>query len=360
MRKKWGIVLIIAIISMLAIFAGCKNDAVKTAGDSDVTGNESCEQEIMKTVNGKEISGTDEHLTLFPMVGAGFVAPDEWMGNICIFPLATEESFYIVLQPEEKMTALENMTEEEMSSLDFEEYFSHGVDFLKVFYVEDEKNDAAVKKESEGYAECDRIGKYQGRTYYMAYNKDIRKLKEGDTSFSEADLKSFDEIASYIDEIKENIVLFTPEKEEEAFEADAFKSFEAKDMNGKKVTQNIFADYDLTMVNIWATWCGPCVSEIPDLADLAENLPQNVNMITICTDADENRELAEEILTEAKAGFMTIAGDENLKNTLLKDVVSYPTTVFIDKNGNFVGNSLLGAYSAEEYKKEITARTENI
>ena len=42
-------------------------------------------------------------------------------------------------------------------------------------------------------------------------------------------------------------------------------SFEIVDLNGDTVTQDIFKDYDITMINIWATWCGPCRSELPEI-----------------------------------------------------------------------------------------------
>ena len=50
-------------------------------------------------------------------------------------------------------------------------------------------------------------------------------------------------------------------------------SFSTYDMQLQPVTEEIFAPYDLTMVNIWATWCGYCVREMPELAKLKDMLP---------------------------------------------------------------------------------------
>ncbi|MCI6809084.1 MAG: redoxin domain-containing protein, partial [Spirochaetia bacterium] len=44
--------------------------------------------------------------------------------------------------------------------------------------------------------------------------------------------------------------------------------FSAKDINNKNITSEIFEDAELTMINIWGTFCGPCIKEMPDLAQL--------------------------------------------------------------------------------------------
>lgn len=47
--------------------------------------------------------------------------------------------------------------------------------------------------------------------------------------------------------------------------------FSAKDINNKNITSEIFEDAELTMINIWGTFCGPCIKEMPDLAQLNKN-----------------------------------------------------------------------------------------
>ena len=48
--------------------------------------------------------------------------------------------------------------------------------------------------------------------------------------------------------------------------------FSLEDINGEVYTQEMFAEYDLTMVNVFATWCSPCVKEIPDLEKLHQEM----------------------------------------------------------------------------------------
>jgi len=123
--------------------------------------------------------------------------------------------------------------------------------------------------------------------------------------------------------------------------------FTTTDMDGNTVTEEIFADYDLTMVNVWATWCGYCVDEMPDLAKLKDMLPENINLITVCDDADVEPELAQRILQESGANFQTLKITEDMYNSLLAYVYSFPTTFFLDSRGVPVVQPIMGVPSLE-------------
>lgn len=45
-------------------------------------------------------------------------------------------------------------------------------------------------------------------------------------------------------------------------------NFDCKDLKGNRVTEEIFKDYSLTMINVWGTFCSPCVGEMPDIEKL--------------------------------------------------------------------------------------------
>lgn len=140
-----------------------------------------------------------------------------------------------------------------------------------------------------------------------------------------------------------------------------FGAFVSDTINGERVSSGIFADYDLTMVNIWATWCPPCVAEMGELQELyisLENSGYNVNMITICDDASSNLKLAKEILDANNATFTTIIADANIKSTIISRYNSFPTTVFVDSNGDIVGAPVVGAPRnvVETYTSEILGR----
>ena len=126
-------------------------------------------------------------------------------------------------------------------------------------------------------------------------------------------------------------------------------SFSTYDMQLQPVTEEIFAPYDLTMVNIWATWCGYCVQEMPELAKLKDMLPENVNLITICDDATTETELAFTILQESGAtNFQTLMGTQEIYDQFLYQVYAFPTTFFLDSQGNPVGQPIVGVPDLED------------
>lgn len=127
-----------------------------------------------------------------------------------------------------------------------------------------------------------------------------------------------------------------------ALAQEGLTAFETQDIsdpaNPVTVTQEIFAPYDITMVNIWATWCGYCVDEMPALAELKEKLPENVNLISICDDAADNPELVNQILTTTGAtNFATLLPTDDMYQQLLGQVYSFPTTFYLDSKGEAIG-----------------------
>lgn len=126
-------------------------------------------------------------------------------------------------------------------------------------------------------------------------------------------------------------------------------SFTATDVEGNTVTEEILADYDLTMVNVWATWCGFCIEEMPAFADLKNSLPENVNLITICEDASIEPELTQQILEASGANFTTLAATADMfYGGMLSNVYAFPTTMFLDSEGKPVGEDVVGVPSLDD------------
>ena len=125
-------------------------------------------------------------------------------------------------------------------------------------------------------------------------------------------------------------------------------NFSAKTMSGKTFTQDNFKDYDMTIINVWSTTCMYCLEEMEGLEILYEKLPDNVNFITICTDAGFDMDLAQTILTKKGATFETLIGNKDLNNGLLQNLIGTPTTVFVDSAGKLVGKAMVGAPCTED------------
>ena len=120
-------------------------------------------------------------------------------------------------------------------------------------------------------------------------------------------------------------------------------SFTAVTLDGKAFNEQDLSGADLTMINIWSTTCGPCLREMPELAELEKSLPDNVNLITFCFDASANPESVREVLSEAGFEGITLTeGDGDLESLLLS-IQYVPTSVFVDSNGNQVGQAIIGA-----------------
>lgn len=127
----------------------------------------------------------------------------------------------------------------------------------------------------------------------------------------------------------------------------SFPAFSTKDLNGNVVTQDIFAKKRLTVVNVWGTFCPPCIGEMPELGAWAREMPEDVQIIGLICDvsgADDQKQLdlARKITTEARADFVNIYPDEALFGAL-SGVEAVPTTFFVDSEGKVVGDPIIGA-----------------
>ncbi len=139
-------------------------------------------------------------------------------------------------------------------------------------------------------------------------------------------------------------------------------SFSAVDIDNNIVDQTIFADSSLTMVNVWGTFCSPCVEEMPSLAELdQEYAGRGFQVIGIIIDtADKNLTVKQDKLADAKeiiaatnAGYTHLLPSKSLNDALLADIQSVPYTIFVNSEGYQVGESYPGAKSKKVWQKII-------
>ncbi len=148
----------------------------------------------------------------------------------------------------------------------------------------------------------------------------------------------------------------------EESENPTFSNFKSIDISGKTVSQELFLDSKITMVNIWATFCPPCLKEMPELGEIAaEYAEKGVKIVGIVTDVQERDgsisnkqvDLAKSIIQETKADYLHILPSNDLYYAKLADVVAVPETVFLDKDGNVLGKPYLGSRDKEGWIKII-------
>lgn len=127
--------------------------------------------------------------------------------------------------------------------------------------------------------------------------------------------------------------------EEAPEKTSVFGDFTAVTFEGEEVSQEIFSGADLTMVNIWGTFCGPCIMEMPDLGEIAREYDgSGFQIIGIVTDAYEpGDETVGEIVEVTGADYTHILLSMDLYNNYLNSVQVVPTTVFVDGEGKEVG-----------------------
>ena len=142
-------------------------------------------------------------------------------------------------------------------------------------------------------------------------------------------------------------------------------NLQTKDIDGKEFSSKDFANYDLTMVNVFATWCSPCVQEILDLAEIQKEMKdKGVNIVGVVTDTvdqtGENREALEKaklIRERSKAEYPFLIPDQSNFNGRLSGIQAFPETFFVDKKGQIVGETYSGSRNKKAWmeiiKKEL-------
>jgi thiol-disulfide isomerase/thioredoxin len=149
--------------------------------------------------------------------------------------------------------------------------------------------------------------------------------------------------------------------------AQPFASFTATDLEGNQVDQTVFSGHKLTMINVWGTFCSPCIGEMPELGELsAEYADKGLQIVGIPVDISyqgndtEKIQKAKNIAANTGANYTHILPSESLYNAVLKDVYSVPTTYFVDENGHLVGESYLGARDKSEWAAIIDNLLESV
>lgn len=140
--------------------------------------------------------------------------------------------------------------------------------------------------------------------------------------------------------------------EDSAKTTEPFGEFKSMTLSGEEVTQEVFAQADLTMVNIWGTFCSPCINEMPDLGELSRDYAdRGFQMIGMLCDVEEpGDETALKIVDTTQADYMHIVASEDLTNGILSQVYAVPTTIFVDKDGKQVGVAYSGAQDKTTWK----------
>ncbi|SFC48475.1 TlpA family protein disulfide reductase [Butyrivibrio sp. YAB3001] len=131
--------------------------------------------------------------------------------------------------------------------------------------------------------------------------------------------------------------------------------FKTVSLDNQTVTQDIFSEYDITIIHVWGTYCQPCIREMGDYANLYNELPSNVNLIGIVCDVydgiDNNVSDANEILNDSGAAFINLRISDDIYSAIA-DIDVIPSSLFVDNEGHVIGEKLIGA-NFESTKKRL-------
>ena len=131
-------------------------------------------------------------------------------------------------------------------------------------------------------------------------------------------------------------------------------SFETTDLDGNSISSaDLFARHEITMVNIWETGCGACKGELAELAEINSRLESmDCGIVGLLWDSDsqENIDEAQQLMREAGGNYITLCSPENFDD--LFQISGFPTSYFIDRNGQIVGTPICGAM-VDKYETAI-------
>ena len=141
--------------------------------------------------------------------------------------------------------------------------------------------------------------------------------------------------------------------------AGVLSSFSTQTLTGESVDNTMLSGYPVTMVNVWATFCGPCIDEMPDLGVLsAEYADKGVQIVGLVSDVltseaaidQEQVDLAKEIVSATEANYPHLLPSTELIQTVLMNTQVVPTTFFVDAAGNQIGETITGARSIDQWR----------
>lgn len=132
-------------------------------------------------------------------------------------------------------------------------------------------------------------------------------------------------------------------EEKEPEDNSFFSGVTSTDLNGNEIDASIFKGKKVTMVNIWGTFCRPCINEMPDLQKISEDYAdKDFQIFGMISDIESSEDeytidLAKEIVEMTGVKYPNIMPSETL-SPFLNSVMTFPLTIFLDENGEQIAS----------------------
>ena len=192
---------------------------------------------------------------------------------------------------------------------------------------------------------------------YLADTVDSNK-----DSFSEDELKTLTDDIETIRKIEEQIAELendtttseATDAENNSEDASPFRDFSGQDYDGNTVDESLFSNNAVTVVNFWFTGCKPCVAELSKLNELNDAIKSmggevvGINTETFDGNQDAIKEAAA-VLKSQGAKYRNLSIDSaSAAGKYASDIMAFPTTILVDRNGNIVGEPMLGGIDNQD------------
>ena len=142
-----------------------------------------------------------------------------------------------------------------------------------------------------------------------------------------------------------------------------FPTFEGKDLDGNTVkSDELFSANAVTVVNFWFTTCNPCVGELSELDALNKELAEKggalIGVNTFTLDGDEAAiSEAKDVLAKKNATYQNVYfNSDGEAGKFTTNIFAYPTTYVVDRNGNIVGDPIVGAITEKNQAEALQAQ----
>lgn len=162
------------------------------------------------------------------------------------------------------------------------------------------------------------------------------------------DIETIRDIEKQIAEIESKNAASSDTKAASNSDASPFKNFSGKDFDGNEVDGSLFSNNAVTVINFWFNGCKPCVAELSKLNELNDTIQSmGGEVIGINTETFDGNEAAikeaANILESQGAKYRNISIDSDSDaGKYASDIMAFPTTILVDRNGNIVGDPMLG------------------
>ncbi len=354
MRKHSIIIVSLMTICMIFAFAGCGSS---DTGESSDSGNAGSSEQPEGSGSYFDCPGTGYGFDLPEGVeiSKGYLYPHD-MGDVDYDSgVMMGWPVYVDVSEEEYMT----MSDEEFQNI------NAGFTF-HIVCVKDVKNESeaiekfvSVMKRIEG----DQYGEAEDELY-----RSVKQIHEQDGYIWLADTptekseglrgecqEEYNAFFDATDEIISNMKFYTPQTWTGGEEG-ADVTFETTDLDGNPVkSDQLFAQNKVTMINIWATTCGPCIEEMPELEKMNKEFQKKGGAIVglvVDVPVDNNAYLkeAQAIVKDTGVTYINLRAWDGYEDVLSS--VGTPTTYFVDSQGKLIGEPILGA-NLNKYKKKM-------